>query len=78
MSAVDSKAVFAARVKHLGLGDFLDTFTTLHWTTHAELAFVTGTRPGQPDDKFDDEVLIPGLGRTDHPLKHILRRLYYE
>ena len=78
MSAVDSKAVFAARVKYLGLGAHLDTFLLLHWTTHAELAFVSSSRPGQDNDKFEEEIIIPGLGSTDHPLKHILRRLYYE
>ena len=78
MSAVDSKAVFAARVKFLGLGEFLDRFVELHWSTHAELAFVSGARPGHDDNKFVEDILIPGLGSDEHPKKHLLRRLYFE
>ena len=78
MSSVDSKAVFAARVRQLGLGEHLPTFLGLHWTTHAELAFASSSRPGQDNAAFEGHILVPGLGYDAHPLKHILRRLYYE
>ena len=76
--AVDSKAVFSARVNALGLGDHADNFAALNWGTYAELAFATHAKPGQNEEAFVEQILVPGLGRDNHPDQNRLRRLFYE
>ena len=40
---------------------------------------VRGGTPSQADDTaFINDVVVPVLGRDDHPKKAILRRVYYE
>ena len=77
--AVDSKAVFSARVVELGLVEHVDRFSAAGWTTHASMAFSTGYAPGNTDeDMFAKEILIPGLGDSAHADRAKLRRLFIE
>ena len=49
--SIDSTAVFAARVRLLGLGDYWNKFVTAGWTTLGEFAFSSNYTPGQQDDQ---------------------------
>ena len=48
--ALDSKAVFTARLEKLGLGAYKDEFTAKGWTTLAEFGFSTNYVPGRHDE----------------------------
>ena len=76
--AADSKAVFKARVNTLGLGDHYETFLENSWSTYAEFAFATHARPGQSPELYDEQILIPALGNTQHKDRNRLLRLFYE
>lgn len=76
--AADSKAVFAARVRAIGLSEHMETFLANNWSTYAELAFATHARPGQSEDLYNEQILIPALGSMEHRHKNLLLRLFYE
>ena len=76
--AADSKAVFAARVRAIGLGEHLETFLGNNWSTYAELAFATHARPGQSQELYNEQILVPALGDTEHRDRNLLLRLFYE
>ena len=50
--SLDSKAVFEARVKELGLADLLPKMVENHWDTHGNFAFATCYVPGAGDPKL--------------------------
>ena len=77
--ALDSKAVFQARVEALGLGGVYNTMIGKGMSTYGEFAFAANFVPGAGDDtRFINEVVIPVLGSADDPRKTAIRRLFYE
>ena len=78
MAAHDSKAVFRKEVFRQGLGHHYDTFVSLRWDTFARLTFTTSVKPGQNEEIFARDVLVPALGSADHADQGLLRRLFYE
>ena len=79
-SMVDSKAVFTARAKAIGLTDaVLEDMGRRGWDTLGGYAFSCAYTPGSPDDGIlVNQVIVPLLGRPDHPGGPALRRLFYE
>ena len=78
-SALDSQATFVERVNELGLGEHLEQFKRNGWVSFATLAFSTDYIPGvSSQDGFLNDIVLPGLGKADHPHKLLLRRLFYE
>ena len=47
-------------------------------TIPAELAFATHARPGQSQELYNEQILIPALGDTEHRDRNLLLRLFYE
>ena len=78
MAAHDSKAAFRSEVFRQGLGHHFETFVSLKWTTFARLCFTTSVKPGQDEEIFARDVLVPALGSRDHEDQGLLRRLFYE
>ena len=79
MALIDSKASFAARVKELGLGDFLGKLVDLGADTYAGFAFMANCTPGQSDDKpFQEGIIKPILGEGHVAKRTQLRRLFFE
>ena len=61
--AVDSKAVFSARLVALGLGDLQQGFADNGWSTFGEFAFAANFTPGAGDERaFLSGVIEPLLG----------------
>ena len=78
MSVIDSTAVFAERIIELGLSAHVDRFVAKKWFTLANLAYASNAGSSGDEDKFISQVVIPGLGRADHPDLPTMRRLYFE
>lgn len=79
MSLVDSNAVFKGRALAVGLTDPTVTrMVARGWSTHANFAFAVGTQPNPDDQTFVDGVIVPLLGRADHPDAPKVRRLFFE
>ena len=78
MAAHDSQAVFRAEVFRQGLGQHYAKFVELKWTTFARLCFTTSVKPGQDEETFANDILVPALGARDHEDQGLLRRLFYE
>ena len=77
--ALESSAVFEARVMALKLGEFWPKFRDLGWTSVGEFAFAANCTPGQQDEAtFISDIVIPLTDAADHPKKSALRRLFYE
>ena len=77
--SVDSRACFEERVNELELGAHLARLFELGWTTHGRFAFSSDYVPGSGDStQFNLDVVIPVLGRDDHPDKALLRRLFFD
>lgn len=78
--ALDSKVVFAERLRDFGLSGLAETFEDKGWTTLATFAFATAYTPGQQsEDVFKSEVLavLFGEGRDDKRVPAV-RRLFFE
>jgi len=84
MYHVDSKAVFSARVKALGLTAVAEKFEELGWTTLGSFAFAAGMPSGAMVDEatFRTRVLVPlfelGEGVPEPALSAGVRRLWFE
>ena len=77
--SLDSKAFFESRVRSLGLGDILEEFVKLGWSTLSQFAFAANHAPGRADETaFVNDVIIPLLGNEKDPRKAIVRRLFFE
>jgi hypothetical protein len=77
--SIDSIPVFEARVRDLDLGDHLEAFRALGWTTIANLAYATDHVPGVGEsESFYRDIIIPGLKDREHPDRFKLRRLFLE
>ena len=74
--ALDSPAAFLERVQELQLAAHIDRFNAARWTTMAALAF-SSPHSGN-EEALVNNILIPGLGRADHPDHMLLRRLFFE
>ena len=74
--ALDSIATFSERIAALELDDHRERFKTANWHTMADLAFEV--RECNNEEKFEQKILIPGLGSVDHKHAGRLRRLFYE
>ena len=80
MTAIESKAVFAARALALGIdAQTLTAMEALGWTTLGSFAFSCSYVPGQADDAaFKVDVLTALFGNPVNRLAAPLRRLYFE
>ena len=77
--ALDSKAVFAMKLKKLNLEDSLNDFIRLGWDTLGKFAFSANYIPGKADDSaFVSDVVVPLFQNDNPPQKAALRRLFYE
>ena len=78
--ALDSVAVFKARVLKLGMNeDHFKVMEAKGWNTLGGFAFSSSYAPGQPNDApFIEGVAKPIFGVADHQLVPALRRLFYE
>ena len=75
--ALDSAAVFAARLAELGLDSLLPKFVSLGFSTYGDFAYASD--PNSRDETtFLRDIVVPLLGREDSPLKARLRRLHFE
>ena len=75
----ESEAVFESKLKELGLEGKLADMKAKGWRTLATFAFSSSWAPGTGDDtSFLNQVVIPILGRQDHPDLPKLRKLYHE
>ena len=73
----ESEAVFESKLKELGLEGKLADMKAKGWRTLATFAFSSSWAPGTGDDtSFLNQVVIPILGRQDHPDLPKLRKLY--
>jgi hypothetical protein len=78
-SMIDSEACFEQRVRELELEQCLPRLRELNWTTHGKFAFSSDFVPGAGDGgMFVRDVVVPALGRDDHPDKYALKRLFYD
>eukprot|EP00971_Amphidinium_carterae_P122129 2418348-Amphidinium_carterae.1 len=80
-SHIDSKAVFTARAKELGIdGDTLASLGARGYDTYANMAFCAAfASPGAEEVQyFVDNVVVSVLGQADHRLTPILKRLWHE
>ena len=78
-SLVDSEAVFAARLKALGLEGLGAAFAGRGWTTMSTFAFASSWTPGVGDDTaFRNAVLLTTLGDANHIDAPKVRKLYFE
>ena len=76
---MDSQAVFTDLLHNLQLGEYAEEFKKKGWVTLGVFAFAANYVPGTKDDEpFIKDVVIPLLGREDHPAKPMLRRLFFE
>ena len=79
MSSVDSEATFEVRVQELELSQHLPRLREQGWTTFGKFAFSSDYIPGAGDTAvFTRDVVVPTLGREDHPDKYPLRRLFFD
>ena len=70
--ALDSKAVFAMKLKKLNLEDSLNDFIRLGWDTLGKFAFSANYIPGKADDSvFISDVVIPLFQRMTTLLKRL-------
>ena len=77
--ALDSKAVFAMKLKKLNLQGSLNDFERLGWDTLGKFAFSANYIPGKADDSaFINDVVVPLFQANNPPQKAALRRLFYE
>eukprot|EP00971_Amphidinium_carterae_P153474 3042590-Amphidinium_carterae.1 len=78
--ALDSKVVFAARAKELGLSDpSLELLSDRGWGTYGGLAFATAFAPTSNDyQHFQTDVLPVVVDEPTSPEATALRRLWYE
>jgi hypothetical protein len=77
--ALDSKAVFEARIKELGLQDVASAIVGEGWTTFGAFAFSCSYTPGNVDDSsFVSDVIQPVLGVDHQRLRPQLKRLFFE
>ena len=77
--ALESKAVFAARLVKLGLADKSEDFVRLGWGTLGLFAYATNYVPGRADDtNFVTDILFPLFGENNPTEKAAVRRLFYE
>jgi hypothetical protein len=76
--ALDSTAVFKARVVEIGLGACWPKFEEKLWDSHGSFAFCVSRPPGQTeDDEFNRQVVEPIAGAGSN-LASRLRRLHFE
>ena len=77
--ALESKAVFAARLAKLGLADKRDDFQRLGWGTFGLFAYATNYVPGRVDDTlFVTDILMPLFNDVNPPEKAAMKRLFFE
>ena len=75
----NSSAVFAGRIKELGLGEYTEKFVDHGWDTYQAFAFASSHQPTSSDDSsFLADVVGPILGNLSHPLKAKLKYLHFE
>ena len=76
--ALNSKAVFEAKISKLGMSVNLNDFKRLGWDTLAKFAFAANYVPGKADDTpFVNDVVIPLFHTPNPPEKAALRQLFY-
>ena len=76
--ALDSTAVFKARVAEIGLGAYWPKFEEKQWDSHGSFAFCVSRPPGQTEDaEFNNLVVEPIAGPGSNMASRI-RRLHYE
>ena len=81
MSSLDSVAVFQTRMVQLGLGNLINEFENLGWTTLGNFAFAGPGGPnGGPADEalFQEGIVAPLFGGERDPRIAALRRLQFE
>lgn len=77
--ALESEAVFFARLKAVGLGDeVVAKFREKGWTTLGAFAFSSSYTPGQTDDAPFKEVLRAVLAEPEGPQAALVRRVFFE
>ena len=81
MSALDSEAVFRARLHDFHLAGLVQDFVDKGWTTFGNFAFASAYVPGTgaAEDAFVSDVITPLLGGDPADArKPAVRRLFYE
>ncbi len=78
-SSLDSAAVFADRLRELGLSDLAEAMTNKGWATMGSFAFaVPPSAQGVDYRMFETRVIEPLLGAVDAPRASALLRLHFE
>ncbi len=78
-SSLDSVAVFADRLRELGLADLGEAMTEKGWSTMGSFAFaVPPSAQGVDYGMFESRVIAPLLGAVDAPRASALLRLHFE
>ncbi len=78
-NALDSSAVFTARLQELGLSDLHEAMTARGWGTMGSFAFaIPPSANGVDYDLFAAKVVAPLLGAEDSPRASTLLRLHFE
>jgi hypothetical protein len=78
-SSLDSAAVFADRLRELGLADIGEAMAEKGWSTMGSFAFaVPPSAQGVDYGMFESRVITPLLGAADAPRASALLRLHFE
>ncbi len=78
-NALDSSAVFTARLQELGLADLHEVMTERGWGSLGSFAFaIPPSANGVDYDLFASRVVAPLLGAEDSPRASTLLRLHFE
>ncbi len=78
-NSLDSAAVFADRLRELGLEDVHEAMTARGWATMGSFAFaIPPTAQGVDYGMFAERVVAPILGSEESPRASALLRLHFE
>ena len=81
MSTVDSAATFKDRYCDdvMQLGAHVKRFEDAGWFTYSDLVFATTFTPNNGEEqRYNEDILVPGLGDPKHADRMKLRRLFFE
>ena len=81
MTTVDSAATFKDRYCDdvMQLGAHVKRFEDAGWFTYSDLVFATTFTPNNGEEqRYNEDILVPGLGDTKHKDRMKLRRLFFE
>ena len=81
MSTVDSAATFKDRYCDdvMQLGAHVKRFEDAGWFTYSDLVFATTFTPNNGEEqRYNEDILVPGLGDLKHADRMKLRRLFFE